>query len=221
MVQVTRAELAPYIEHSLYLPQATRQDVERLCAEARQHRFHGVCVHGSRVELAASLLEDTEVKVACLVGFPLGAMDSDVKRYEAEAAIDQGAQEIEAVINIGRLKDGDHRFVVRELRDIAEAAEERPVKAVLETALLTAEEIHAACQLALDSGVNFVTAGTGWTELPSVAQVKALRAAVGIKFGVKAAGPIANATVAWEYIQAGATRLGMFDSLTVIAGVPA
>src|SRR4051794_33959246 len=126
MAPASRADLARYIDHTLLQPEATREDVTRLCAEAREHGFHGVCVHGSRVELAFSLLEDSDIKVTSLVGFPLGASDSDVKRYETEVAIDQGAQEIEMMINLGRLKDGDHGYVLRELRDIAEAAEERP-----------------------------------------------------------------------------------------------
>ena len=124
--------------------------------EGSARGFHGVCVGGSRVELACSLLEDTEVKVTGLVGFPFGAGDSDAKRYETEVAIDHGAQEIETVLNVGRLKDGDHGYVLRELRDIAEAADQRPVKVILETSLLTLEEKNLACQLVLDSGAHCV-----------------------------------------------------------------
>src|SRR5437588_3089052 len=140
MKTFSRAELARRIDPTLVKPEATRQDIVRLCAEAREHGFHGVCVNGSRVELAYALLEDTERKVTGLVGFPFGAMDTDAKRYETEVAIDHGAHEIEMVLNIGRLKEGDRSYVLRELRDIAEAAEERPVNVILETGLLTAEE---------------------------------------------------------------------------------
>src|SRR5256885_15785391 len=183
MKALSRAELARYIDHTLLHPEARRQDVARLCAEAREHGFHGVCVNGSRVELAYALLEDTEVKVIGLVGFPLGASDADVKRYETEVAIDHGAHEIEMVLNIGRLKDGDSSYVLRELRDIAEAADERPVNVILEIALLTPEEKNLACELALDSGVHFVCTGTGLKAFVTVEDVRNLRKTVGEKFG--------------------------------------
>jgi deoxyribose-phosphate aldolase len=159
------------------------------------------------VALAYALLEDTEVKVTGLVAFPLGAADTDAKRYETEVAIDHGAQEIELVLNIGRLKDGDHRYVVRELRDVAEAADERPVKVILETALLTPEEVRRACELALDSGVHCVCTGTGLKSAATAEDVRSLRAAVGEKFGVKAAG-LSDAQTALALLEAGASRLG-------------
>src|SRR2546421_13113661 len=121
-------ELAKLIDHTLVHPWARREEIIRLCDEAVEHHFHGVCVNGSGLELAFSRLGDTDIKVTALVGFPLGASDADVKRYEAEAAVDDGASELEYVMNIGKLKDGDTQFVLREMRDIAEAAEERPVK---------------------------------------------------------------------------------------------
>src|ERR1035437_9928812 len=150
MTTLSPAELARRFERTLVRPDATRRDIEQLCAEARAQSAHCVCVNGSHVELACTLLADSEVKVTGLVAFPLGAADSDTKRYETEVAIDHGAQEIEMVLNIGRLKDGDHRYVLRELRDVAEAADERPVMVILETALLTPEELGRACELALD-----------------------------------------------------------------------
>src|SRR5207244_241109 len=139
---------------------------------------------------AYALLEDSEIKVIGLVGFPFGASDADVKRYETEVAIDHGAHEIEMVVNLGRLKEGDSSYVLRELRDIAEDADERPVSVSLETSLLTPEEKHLACVLALDSGVHFVSTGTGLNAAATVADVQSLRAAVGDKFGVKASGGI-------------------------------
>ena len=139
MEALSHADLVRRIDHTLARPDATRQDLEQLCAAARAQGFHSVCVSSSRVELACSLVENSEVKVTGLVGFPLGAADADAKRYETEVAVDHGAQEIETVLNIGRLKDGDHRYVLRELRDIAEAADERPVKVILEASLLTSE----------------------------------------------------------------------------------
>ena len=191
----------------LVRPDAMRRDIEQFCAEARAEGSHCVCVNGSHVELACALLEDSEVKVTGLIAFPLGAADIDAKRYETEVAIDHGAHEIEMVLNIGRLKDGDHRYVVRELRDVAEAADERPVKVILETALLTPEEVCRACELALDSGVHCVCTGTGLKSAATAEDVRSLRAAVGEKFGVKAAG-LSDAQTALALLEAGASRLG-------------
>src|SRR2546423_3640757 len=137
---VIRSDLAHKIDHTLVAPAASRQNIIQLCEEAGQHGFHGVCVHGSQVEAAYAILEDTEIKITCFVGFPFGAVDSDVKRYETEVAVDHGANEIEMGINIGRLKNGDRSYVLRGFRDVAEAADEKPVKIVLQTALLTPEE---------------------------------------------------------------------------------
>ena len=133
-------DLASYIEHTLLKSDATRVAIEKLCAEAREHRFYCVCVNGSRVAQACAFLDGSGVKVTTVVGFPLGAMDADAKRYETEVAIDNGAQEIDVVLNVGRLKDGDHSFVLRELRDVVEAADERPVKVILETCYLTRQK---------------------------------------------------------------------------------
>src|SRR5437870_3446426 len=155
-------DLARYIDHTLLRADAAAKDSERLCAEAREHHFYAVCVNGSWVVQARHLLDGSSVKVATVIGFPLGAADSDSKRFETEAAIDNGAQEIDVVINLGRLKDGDDSYVLRELRDVVEAADERPVKAILETCLLSREEKIRACQLAASSGAQFVKTSTGF-----------------------------------------------------------
>jgi deoxyribose-phosphate aldolase len=214
MTTLSPAELTRRIERMLFRPDATRRDVERLCAEARAQASHCVCVNGSHVELACALLEESEVKVTGLVAFPLGAADTDVKRYETEVAIDHGAQEIEMVLNIGRLKDGDDRYVLRELRDVAEAADERPVKVILETGLLTPDEVRRACKLALDSGVHCVCTGTGLRSAATVEAVRSLRAAVGEKFGVKAAG-LSNLQTALALLDAGASRLGIAEGFAL------
>ena len=156
-------DLARCIDHTLLRADAVAKDIERLCAEAREHHFYAVCVNGSWVVQARHLLDGSAVKVATVVGFPLGATDSDTKRFETEAAIDNGAQEIDVVINLGRLKDGNYDYVLRELRDVAEAADERPVKVILETGLLTHEEKIRACRLVLDSGAQFVKTSTGFS----------------------------------------------------------
>ncbi len=214
------ALLARRIERALFAADATRRDVEKLCAEAREQAWFGVCVNGSRVELARALLEDSEVRVVALVGFPWGAGTTDAKRYETEAAVEDGAHEVDAVINIGRLKESDGRFVLRELRDIVEAAEDRPVKAVLETHLLTREEMLLALELAVESGAQFVATSTDW-HVPDVRveDVALLRGKAGAEFGIKAAGNIRDAQFARALVRAGATRIGVTSDI-VSAGGP-
>jgi deoxyribose-phosphate aldolase len=212
-------ELASKIDHTLLRSDATAAEVEKLCAEARQHHFHSVCVNSSRVAQAYAILADTEVVVASVVGFPLGGMDSDAKRYETELAVDLGADEIDLVMNLGRLKDGDDRFVLRELRDVVEAADDRVVKVILETCLLTREEIIRACHLVCDSGAHFVKTSTGFSKSgATVEDVRLLREAVGPKFGVKASGGIRNREAAEAMIAAGANRLGTSNGVAIVTG---
>src|SRR5690242_19680345 len=143
------------IELTLFAADASQADVEKLCAESRKRNAFAVCVNGSRVELACSLLEESDVLVVALVGFPLGAADTDAKRYKTEIAVDHGAHEIDFVMNHGLLKDGNSKLVLREMRDIVEAADERSVKVILESSLLTRKEIVTACRLAVEAGVQF------------------------------------------------------------------
>ncbi len=213
--------LARYIDHTLLKPEASLKDIERLCAEARSYNFYAVCVNGSWVTQARHFLDGSDVKVATVVGFPLGATDSDTKRFETEAAIDNGAQEIDVVINIGRLKDGDDEYVLRELRDVVEAAAERPVKVIIETCLLTNAEKIRACRIVLDAGAQFVKTSTGFsTGGATVADVKLLREIVGETFGVKAAGGIRDTQTALAMIEAGATRLGTSSGVVIVRSMP-
>ncbi|GIX49946.1 MAG: 2-deoxyribose-5-phosphate aldolase [Limisphaera sp.] len=216
----TGPELARYIEHTLLRPDATRAQIEKLCEEARTHGFYGVCVNGSRVELASYLLEETEVRVVAVVGFPLGAMSADAKRFETEAAVDDGAHEIDMVMNIGLLKDGEYKRLLRELRDVVEAAEERPVKVILETCLLTQEEKVQACQLVLDSGARFVKTSTGFGPGgATVEDVRLLRETVGDRLGVKASGGIRDTAAALAMIEAGADRIGTSSGVAILRGL--
>lgn len=213
------AALAKYIDHTLLKPEATAADIEKLCREAMQHHFWSVCVNGSRVAQAYALVENSGVKVASVVGFPLGAMSSDVKRYEVEAAIDDGAQEIDVVMNVGKLKDSDTRYILRELRDIVEAAEERTVKVILETCLLTREEKILACKLVVESGAHFVKTSTGFSTAGATTHdIQLMRECVGPKFGVKASGGIRDAQIALGMIQSGATRLGTSAGVAIVKG---
>ena len=213
------ADLARFIDHTLIRADATIRDIEKLCVEAREHKFHSVSVNGSWVVAARHFLDGSDVKVGCAVGFPLGAMSGDAKRFEAEAAIDDGAHEIDVVLNLGRLKAGDDKYVLRELRDVVEAADEWPVKVILETCLLTREEKIRACQLVVESGARFVKTSTGFsTDGATVEDVKLMRETVGPKFGVKASGGIRDTKTALAMIEAGATRLGTSAGVAIVKG---
>ncbi|KAB2664161.1 MAG: deoxyribose-phosphate aldolase [Verrucomicrobia bacterium] len=213
------SDLHRLIDHTLLKADATAAAIEQLCAEAIRHRFHSVCVNGTRVALAADRLADSDVVVAAVVGFPLGATDGDAKRYETEALVDLGAGEIDVVLNIGRLKDGDDRIVFRELRDVVEAAEGLAVKVILETALLTDDEKRRACSLAVEAGARFVKTSTGFGPAgATVADVLLLRECVGPKFGVKASGGIRDRATALAMAQAGANRIGTSAGVAIVLG---
>ena len=213
------SDLAKYIDHTLLKPDATWAQIEALCAEAAEHNFATVCVNGSRVELAYSLLEESDVQVATVVGFPLGAMESDVKRYETEAAIDAGAGEIDMVMNVGRFIDGDHDYVVREIRDVVEAADDHVVKVILETCLLSDDQIEQACKLVVQGQAHFVKTSTGFSSAgATIEHVKLMRETVGQFAGVKAAGGIRDEAAARAMIEAGATRLGTSGGVAIVSG---
>ncbi len=206
---MTGSELAWHLDFTLLKPEATEGEVRRLCAEAERLAVQAVCVAPSRVLLASHLLEATTVKVCTVAGFPLGHEDPDTKRMTVEAAVDNGAQEMDVVLHLGRLRDGDDAYVLRELRDLVEAAEERPIKVLLEMSLLTRDEIMRACALTVESGARFVATSTGFGSRDATAEdVRLLREGVGVEFGVKAGGGIRDLATALAMIEAGANRLG-------------
>ena len=221
-MSLTSTQISACIDHTLLKPDASLAQIKQLCVEARTHKFFSVCVNGSWVVAARHFLEDSDVKVASVVGFPLGAMASDVKRFETETAIDDGAHEIDVVLNIARLKAGDDKYVLSELTDVVEAADERTVKVILETCLLNDEEKIRACRLVVESGAHFVKTSTGFsTAGATVADVKLMRETVGPKFGVKASGGVRDAQTALVMIEAGATRLGTSSGIAIIKGLSA
>jgi deoxyribose-phosphate aldolase len=218
-MQLSPRDLARHIDHTLLKADASAADIRRLCEEAREHHFWSVCVNGSRVALAASLLEDSDVKIAAVVGFPLGATDGDAKRFETETLIDLGAQEIDLVLPIGLLKDGDDKRVLRELRDVVEAADGAAVKVILETCLLTRDEKIRACGLAVEAGAKFVKTSTGFSAGGATLEdIRLMREMVGPKFGVKASGGIRDTATALAMIEAGATRLGTSAGVAIVLG---
>lgn len=200
-------ELASRCELTLVSPVLTTEQVTKICAGAQSIGAYGLCLPSSRVAQAYEILGDTSLKVTCLVGFPFGSNDSDVKRYETEVAVDSGAHEIELYLNHAMIKDGQHKLVLRELRDVAEASDERRVKVCFDLSQLTAEEVQTACQLTMDSGAHFVSlyqAGIG-DEI-----VAAVRLMVGKQFGIKVSG-FRNFVSAPGLLEAGANRLGYLE----------
>ncbi len=213
--------LAGCIEHTLLKAEATARDMERLCAEARERRFFAVCVHGSRVPLTRRLLEGSGVRVVSVAGFPLGAMPVEAKCFEAGRAVDQGAEEIDFVLNVGRLKDGENGYILDEIRGVVRAAQGRPVKAILECCLLDRDEKIRACLLAEEGGARFVKTSTGFSRGgATAADVQLMRQTLGPGFGIKAAGGIRDARTALALLEAGATRLGSSAGVAILESLP-
>jgi deoxyribose-phosphate aldolase len=205
------ADIAARMDLSCWKPVVPPKEFAALCAEARAQKIRAICVPGSRLMLATAGLEDSAVQTVALIGFPMGGMDSDVKRYETEVAIDYGAQEIELVLNLDHLKNNSHKAMMRELNDVVEAADERPVCAVLETRALTRAELIAACGFINETGVKSVSTGTDfWPDARVDADdIKAIRDALGEKIAIKAAGNIRDMELAQQLIAAGAARLNV------------
>jgi deoxyribose-phosphate aldolase len=210
-------EMAACIDHTLLKPDATAADIERLCREAIQYGFLAVCVHGSWVRHACSVLQGADTRVVSVAGFPLGANPTEVKCFETETAVNDGAQEIDVVLNIGRRKQGDESYLFHELRDVVTAARGRTVKVILENCLLRDDEKIRACRLVADSGAQFVKTSTGFSAGgANLADIKLMRKAVGPGFGVKAAGGIRDSATARAMIAAGANRIGTSAGVAIV-----
>lgn len=226
MNALCRSELAAMIDHTKLGPDVSRAQIEQLCEEAVTHGFYAVCVNPSHVPLAKSLLKDSDVKVATVVGFPHGANATKVKAEEAEQALGDGADELDMVVNIAALKAGDYRYVAEEIRTVVGVMEKSPrplvLKAILETALLDDDEKVAGCILAKASGADFVKTSTGFGPGgATVEDVRLMRETVGPELGVKAAGGIRDYETAVAMIEAGATRLGTSSGVAIVEGAPA
>ena len=211
--------LAKTIDHTLLKPDATADKIAQLCFEAKKYGFASVCVNPSYVKLCADLLKDTDVKVCTVIGFPLGATSTEVKAFETKNALENGATEIDMVINIGALKAGDNKLVARDIREVVKAAHSAGalVKVIIETALLTDEEKTIACLLAKEAGADFVKTSTGFSSGgATVHDIALMRRAVGPDIGVKAAGGIHSHEEAEQMIAAGATRIGASAGIKII-----
>ncbi len=212
--------IAAKIDHTLLKPEATPDQIAQLCYEARKHGFASVCVNPTHVRLCAQLLRGSPVKVCTVVGFPLGATPPEVKAFETQQAIDDGATEIDMVINIGAVKSKDYEHAVRDVRAVVRAAHAKGaiVKVIIEAALLTDEEKIAACLISKEAGADFVKTSTGFGPGgATVADVALMRKVVGPGIGVKAAGGIRNLADAQKLIEAGATRIGASAGVKIVA----
>ena len=208
------------IDHTLLKPEASRDEIMRLCKEAAENCFASVCINPTYVALGAELLKDSPVKVCTVVGFPLGAHLPEVKAFETRRAIQDGAREIDMVINIGALKSKDHALVERDIRAVVEACGPHVIsKVILEMTLLTTEEKIAGCSLAKAAGADFVKTSTGFAGGGATLEdVKLMREVVGSDMGIKAAGGIRTQEDARKMIEAGATRLGTSASIKIVRG---
>ncbi len=220
-----KREIARYIDHTVLGPTTSPEDVRRVCEEARVYGFYAVCIPPTYVALARELLKDSGVKVCTVAGFPHGQHVPEVKASEAKAAVDQGADEVDMVINVAALKAGDYSAVLRDIRAVREEIDKAPrkviLKVILECALLSDEEKVAGAILAKAAGADFVKTSTGFGPGgATVEDVTLLRKAVGPEMGVKAAGGIRDYETALRMIEAGATRIGASRGVQIVQGAP-
>ena len=209
--------LNKYIDHTILKATASSSDIKKLCAEAIEHEFYSVCVNGCYVADAKHLLQGTDVKVAAVVGFPLGAMTTAAKVFEAKEAVENGASEIDMVINVAKLKDGEFEYVENEIRQIKEAIGDNVLKVIIETCYLTDEEKVKACELSLVAKADFVKTSTGFgTGGATYEDVKLMKSVVGDNAKVKASGGVRDKETAQKYVDLGAERLGTSSGIEIV-----
>lgn len=212
--------LAKYIDHTVLKPDTTKDAVLKVCREARDNGFFSVCVNPYYVPLVKSELNGSDVKVCSVIGFPLGASTSVIKALEAKKAIEDGADEIDMVINVAALKDGEPDIVESDIRAVAEACSGKALlKVIIETCLLTDAEKVTACQLSVKAGADYVKTSTGFsTGGATVADIALMRRTVGPDIGVKASGGVRDRETALALVEAGASRIGASASVAIVKG---
>ncbi len=216
---IGKKEIARYIDHTILAANATSDKIVQLCSEAKEHHFASVCVNSCWTSLCASQVAGTDVAVCTVVGFPLGAMSSDSKAFEAARAVKDGADEIDMVINVGLLKEGRLDEVERDIAMVKEACGDKLLKVIIETCLLSDEEKESACRLSVNAGADFVKTSTGFSTGGATEQdVALMRRVVGDALGVKASGGVRSYQTAEAMITAGATRLGTSSGIAIIQG---
>lgn len=220
-LQMEKNELARMIDHTLLKPDACEDGVRKLCQEALEYKFASVCINPGYVQLCADLLKGSEVKVCTVIGFPLGATTSDTKAFETRDAISKGAQEVDMVINVGKLKDKDFDYVKKDIEAVVNEAKGKALtKVIIETCLLNDEEKIMACKLAKEAGADFVKTSTGFsTGGATFEDIKLMRETVGANMGVKASGGVRSYEDTMKMIEAGATRIGASASIAICEGL--
>ena len=216
-------DINKYIEHTILKPNLTKNELLQFLDEAKTYSFKGVCINPCHVAFAKEYLKDTNIKIVTVIGFPLGANCTATKAFEAQQAVKNGADEIDMVINITALKDGDYDFVRSDIQEVVKASQDRPVKVILETDLITKEEIKKACLLCIEAGAKFVKTSTGFVKDgvgAKVEDVKLMNETVK-DFGleVKASGGIRSLEDAKKMIEAGASRLGTSAGVKIVQGL--
>lgn len=208
---------ASYIDHTLLAMDATEAKIKQICNEAKTHDFYSVCVNSGYVPLVKEMLEGSQVKVCSVVGFPLGSMLTKAKAFETQLAVELGAEEIDMVINVGWLKSGLTQAVYDDIKAVKTACGQVPLKVILETCLLTQEEISTVCNMCVEIEVAFVKTSTGFSlSGATVEDVKLMRETVGPKMGVKASGGVRSVETAKAMIAAGATRIGTSSGIAIV-----
>lgn len=212
-------KISKYIDHTVLAADADEKKIEKLCQEARDNDFASVCVNTCWVKKCAELLKGTDVNVCTVVGFPLGAMDTEAKAFEAALAVKNGATEVDMVLNVGYIKSGMYAEAEEDIRKVKEACAGKLLKVILETCLLTKEEIVKASELSMAAGADYVKTSTGFSKGGATAEdVALMRKTVGDKLGVKASGGIRDYETAMKMIEAGASRLGCSAGIAIING---
>jgi len=218
-LQYNKNYIASLIDHTLLKPTATKQDIVKLCEEAKKYGFFAVCVNPMYVSFCKSLLRDTSVKVCTVIGFPLGATTTAVKVFESKEAIDNGADEIDMVINVSALRSKDYNYVLEDISAVREVTKGKILKVIIETAYLNEEEKIKACKLAKEAKADFVKTSTGFAPTgATVEDVSLMRKIVGPDMGVKASGGIRTIEDVLKMIKAGANRIGTSSSVEIIKG---
>lgn len=210
-------DIGSFIDHTLLKADADSNMIRNLCNEAMEYGFYSVCVNPSHVSLCKEILKESHVKIATVIGFPLGANTSKIKGYEAKDAMDNGADELDMVINIGALKDKDYDLVRQDIKTVVDLAKpDLIVKVIIETSLLDEQEKITACKLAMEAGADFVKTSTGFSGGgASISDIELMRSVVG-DLGIKASGGIRDYDTAIKMIDAGATRIGASSSVKIV-----
>lgn len=210
-------KLAKYIDHTILKANATTEQVKAICEEAVEYDFMSVCVNSVHTAFVAEQLKDSDVKTCTVVGFPLGAMLSEAKAFETSLAVKNGADEIDMVLNVGAIKDGNYDLVRDDIKAVVDASGQALVKVILETCLLTKEEIVKACELSVEAGADFVKTSTGFsTGGATIEDVALMKKTVGDKAQVKASGGVRDYEGAMAVIEAGADRIGASAGVAIV-----